>query len=314
VNSRLVPGSPEHRELFCRSFVESHVAFDPEAIEWPELEPAALERLRALPFWGEAVSTEATTASWIRAFAALETDATVREALELQALEEGRHARVLRGLVRRYGIEVPPVKPEPLPRALTWAFLRTGYGECFDSFFAFGLFQIARRSGFFPEPLVAIFDPLLQEETRHVIFFANWVAWHGARLSRARRLGHRALCGLALAQQAWGRVQTARGLERPHFTVNGHEAIDARVTLEELLALCLDENERRGSVYDARLLRPRVVPALARAALRAIQAVKPASASKLTRAPSTAPGAAYSKTTRELPAGTSTARNATSAG
>jgi hypothetical protein len=310
----LFPGSPEHRELFCRSFVESHVAFDPEAIEWPELEPAALERLRALPFWGEAVSTEATTASWIRSFAALERDATVRAALELQALEEERHARVLRGLVRRYAIAVPEARPEPLPRALAWAFLRTGYGECFDSFFAFGLFQVARRSGFFPEPLVAIFDPLLQEETRHVIFFANWVAWHGARLSRARRLGHRALCGLALAQQAWGRVQTARGLERPHFTVNGHEAIDAEVSLEELLALCLAENERRGSVYDARLLRPGVVPALARAALWAIQTVKPASASKLTRAPSTAPGAAYSKTTRELPAGTSTARNATSAG
>ena len=260
------PGSLEHRELFCRSFIDTHVAFDPEAIEWPELEPEALGRLRALPFWSEAVSTEATTASWIRSFAGAEKDALVREALELQALEEERHASMLRGLVESYEIDVAPAPPEPLPRTPSWAFLRTGYGECFDSFFAFGLFQIARRSGFFPEPLVAIFDPLLQEEARHVIFFVNWAAWHGARLGRAGRLGHRALCALALAQQAWGRVQMARGIERPHFTVTGHEAIDSDVSLGELLGLCLAENERRSSFYDARLLRPRVVPALARAA------------------------------------------------
>src|SRR5581483_12291993 len=69
-----------------------------------------------------------------------------------------------------------------------------------------------------------------------------------------------------LVQQAWGRVQMARGIERPHFTVNAHEAIDAGVTLGELLGLCLAENERRSSAYDARLLRPRVIPTLARAA------------------------------------------------
>jgi hypothetical protein len=259
-------GSREHRDLFCRAFLETHVAFDPATIAWPELDPAALERLRALPFWGEAVSTEATTASWVRAFAAAEPDPLVREALELQALEESRHAAVLRGLVTRYGIEAPPATPEPLPRELAWAFLRTGAGECFDSFFAFGLFAVAKRSGFFPEPLVAIFDPLLQEEVRHVIFFANWSAWHATRLGIAGRLRHRALAAFAYAHQAWGRWQMARGAERPHFTVNGHEAIDSSVGIGALLELCLAENARRSSIYDIRLLRPRLVPALARTA------------------------------------------------
>jgi hypothetical protein len=42
------------------------------------------------------------------------------------------------------------------------------------------------------------------------------------------------------------------------------EAMNAR----DLFALCLAENDRRMSGYDARLLRPKLVPTLARFALR----------------------------------------------
>jgi hypothetical protein len=266
MNRRVFKGSREHRDLFCKSFVETHVAFDPAQIVWPDLDPDALARLKALPFWGEAITTEATTSSWVRAFASAESDPVVRAALELQAREEERHAAILRGLVEHYGIEVEPVPPDPLPRELAWAFLRTGWGECLDSFFAFGLFAVARRSGFFPAPLVAIFDPLLQEEARHVIFFVNWAAWRSVQLGVRGRLRHRALSGLALVHQAWGRVQMARGMDKPHFTVTGHASIDASVSIGALLELCLSENERRSSLYDERLLRPWIVPAVARVA------------------------------------------------
>ena len=49
------------------------------------------------------------------------------------------------------------------------------------------MFKIARRSGFLPEPLFDIFDLLMREETRHIVFFINWMAWHQAASGRGAR-------------------------------------------------------------------------------------------------------------------------------
>src|SRR5207248_416561 len=97
------------------------------------------------------------------------------------AFEERRHREVLGHMVRSYGIALGAAPAPPLPLDAQWGFLRTGYGECFDSFFAFGLFALAQRSGFFPPPLLAVFEPIVQEEARHNLFFTNWVAYRRAR-------------------------------------------------------------------------------------------------------------------------------------
>lgn len=258
--SRLLVGSEQHKELFCREFINTHNAYDVTTVRWPTLDAASLARLHALPFWEEAVSTEHATAAKVQAQAQLETDPLIREAVALQGYEEARHSSLIQSLLARYEIPVAPQTPPALPTDIEWAFLRTEYGECFDSFFAFGLFAVAKDSGFFSSHLVTLFEPIMQEEARHILFFVNWVAYRRAQLQWWSKPRHVGRCLLGMAVQAWSRLQTARGIGDGDFTLKGHEAIDTDISARSFLELCLRENERRLSLYDQRLLRPRLVP------------------------------------------------------
>jgi len=67
-----------------------------------------------------------------------------------------------------------------------------------------------------------------------------------------------------------GEGSTARGPvaastpDGENFTLSAHQDLGEDVTLHKLLGLCLRENDARLAPYDARLLRPRLVPTLAR--------------------------------------------------
>lgn len=269
-------GSDAHKRLFCAVLLDTHDPYDPDKIEWPALDPDCLARLKALPFWNEAVTTEDGATRDLNALAAAETDPLVRQAVELQAFEEARHARVIAGMCRAYGIEAQiepgyraPVDPE-------WAELRMGYGECFDSFFAFGLFALAAQSGFFPPALVRVFEPVIQEEARHIVFFINWMVWARANRSWWRRLAFRVRCARVLALQAWKRVETARGATSgsENFTATGAASFDLDIDPKRFFALCLTENHRRMAIFDARLKRPRAMPAAIGLVLRLIPGSK----------------------------------------
>src|SRR5262249_48602347 len=164
---------------------------------------------------------------------------------------------------RRYWLSPFPTAPPQSPPSNLAAFLRRGYGECRDPFFAFGMFEIARRSGLFPLPLVELFEPLVQEEARHILFFVNWLALQRARCGFFTRSWFRVRCAASLVKQLVMRVRGAIGLEQAHFTT-GHEAIDLDIRPGEFLDLCQAEHERRLSRYDSRLARPVLVPAVAR--------------------------------------------------
>ncbi len=267
------PGSEPHRIAFCRLLLDTHNPYKPGVIDWPLLDSDARDRLVALPIWDIAVQTEGKASTRVLSYANTVTDPLLREAVVLNGFEEGRHKQVLANLVEAYGIRLAP-EPEYLPpRHPEWAFMVTGFSECIDSFFAFGLFALAQHSRFFPPELIDTFEPIMQEEARHILFFVNWVAWHRRNLAWWRRPWFWLRVAAVWAFLVGERIGLARGVgasrdETPqdnNFTLTGSKAVaDIDLSAAALFDLCLAENERRMAGYDSRLLRPQVVPRLVR--------------------------------------------------
>ncbi len=265
-------GSDLHMRITCRMFRETFNPYKPSVIDWPKLTPEARDRLVNLPIWDIAVQTEGKARLRMQAYGEGLADAEWREAIEQNAWEEGRHREVLSSLVAAYGIELAPEPVYHHPSDTEWAYLVTGYSECIDSFFAFGLFETAKRSGFFPADLVDTFEPVIQEEARHILLFANWLAWHRRRLPIWRRPWFELRVAAVWMFLAWERVGIARGMDdgkaKPadnNFTLTGSKAVsDIDLSVRELMAVCLEENDRRFAGYDPRLLRPTTTPAIAR--------------------------------------------------
>jgi hypothetical protein len=259
-------GSTAHKELFCRMLLDTFEPYTPAAIDWPDLSAAARERLMRLPFWDIAVATEGNAALRMQTIADETTDALLKAALALNAFEERRHKAVIQTLLCVYGIDVGPEPQYIRPSHAEWAYIRTGYGECFDSFFAFGLFELASEAGFFPPELVKVFEPVMQEEARHILFFVNWVAYTRAHMPVWQRPTFVATCLVAAAMQARERLQLARqgASTNGTMTQKGHESLGIEISLRAFMDRCLHANDRRMRCYDTRLVRPQMVPRLVR--------------------------------------------------
>ncbi|MGF6773675.1 hypothetical protein P3T18_006189 [Paraburkholderia sp. GAS199] len=270
-------GSALHKRMFCEMLLTTHNPYKPAVIEWPALPPAALKRVTSLPIWDIAVQTEGRASIRVATYAASVPDPLLREALTMNGSEEARHKVVLSKLVEAYGIALAPEPPYPAPDDPLRAWMLTGYSECIDSFFAFGLFEAARQSGFFPEELVETFEPVIQEEARHILFFSNWVAWYRRNLPWYRRPAFLFKVASVWVSLIVDRISLARGFDTNgaaqdmNFPANVGDSVGGGVSAAALIDLCLTENDRRMGGYDARLLRPTTVPRLARLARRFIR-------------------------------------------
>ncbi|MDD2876702.1 MAG: ferritin-like domain-containing protein [Acidiphilium sp.] len=276
----LKPGSDAHKRAVCDMFRATFNPYKPSVITWPALDAETRAKIISLPIWDIAVQTEGKARLRMAAYARTIADPQMRETIALNGWEENRHKEVLSKLVEAYDI---PLEPEPEylePRNPEWAYMVTGYSECIDSFFAFGLFELAKRSGFFPAELVETFEPVMQEECRHILLFANWVAWHRATMPLHKRIWFELQVAAVYAFLGWERIGMARGMDgdktpaKPqdnNFTVNGSKAVSAEdIKVPDLMRICLAENDRRFSGYDRRLLRPVTMPTLVRLALKFI--------------------------------------------
>lgn len=267
-------GSDAHKALFCQSFMDSYQDYEPEKLPWPTLDEAALARLRGIPFWREALRVERQAGVMVSAFAETVSDPMIREAIALQAKEETRHGRLLEFLIKHYDVKLAEPPAPTVPDNIEREFIDFGFGECLDSYFAFGMFDLARQTNYFPKALFTIFDPILNEEARHIVFFTNWISYmqvqqgRGILPLRGTYAGwHYGRAILHLAQ-VFSNSGDGSG---EVFTATGAGTFTDNLTLERVLAVCVQENTKRMSQFDDRLLQPRLLPRLSSIALRTLR-------------------------------------------
>ncbi|MBU2655717.1 hypothetical protein KOE73_15345 [Acidomonas methanolica] len=266
-------GSEAHKVFFCKQFVDTHQIFDPASLPWPELTADELTRLRAVPFWQEVYHTERRAGAIVDAFIPQVVDPIVREAVRVQGLEEARHAELIRVMIERYGLDAHPQPIEDFPPDLETAFIDFGFGECLDAFLGFGAFKSARQSQFLPESMFDIFDVLMFEETRHIVFFINYMAWREKRrgLGSARRMAKSLrFYGRALGRLA-GMMRRGRNAnDGRDFAVTQTNLFLDGFSFRGFVEDCHRENARRMRAFDPELMQPRLLPGIADLALRGI--------------------------------------------
>jgi hypothetical protein len=268
-------GSLEHRDAFCSHFTQTYVEYDPKALPWPVLDAAALHRLQGVPFWEEVFYTERRAGAIVAAFTQTVSDPVLKEALALQGEEETRHANLIRVMIDRYGLDAPERPMEDLGSDIETRFKDFGFGECLDSFLGFGLFKIAWQAEFLPREMLQIFETLMFEETRHIVFFINWMAyteaqrgWVARTVSPLTSLRYylralRRMAGLAQRSKQLNDGKNFAATQVSMFL----DGFNFRTFLED----CYAENSRRMSFFEPELLRPSFLPQLAEVALRAMR-------------------------------------------
>lgn len=270
-------GSEDHKQLFCRTFIETHRPYEPKDMPWPQLDDLSIARLRAIPIWSMALEVEASAGTMLVGFAKSETDPLVRQALELQGFEEDRHGRILAEMVSRYGLNATAKASGDKPTRR--AFVDFGYNECVDSFAGFGIFRLACDARILPESLTSLFVRVLEEEARHIVFFINWVAWdrerRGIRGTPMQSLPALACYAAAIWRRIKGGSEMAGGAETNDGpTLDLFADVMNGLTPAKFVRSCVEENDRYMRAFDQRLLRPRVIPALGRAALFALETIE----------------------------------------
>jgi len=122
-----------------------------------------------------------------------------------------------------------------------------------------------------PEPLFEIFDMLMREETRHIVFFVNWMAWQ--QVAKGRVTGW--LRGATAARYYCRAIaRLVRTIRRGQRANNGRDfsATQAKVFLDgftfgSFVEACYAEHLRRMKAFDPDLLQPGFLPKLAGIAL-----------------------------------------------
>src|ERR1700760_3432182 len=268
-------GSPEHRDTFCKHFMQTYTESDPDTLPWPDLDEAALQRLKSVPFWEEVFYTERRAGAIVAEFVKTIKDPVLKQAIALQGKEEARHAKMIRVMIEKYGIDAAERPLEDVSDNVETRFKDFGFGECMDSFLGFGVFKIAMQSEFLPKEMFQIFETLMYEETRHIVFFVNWMAYAQAQKGFIASL-LLPFTSFRYYMRALGRmVGTAkRGKELndgKEFSTTPASVFLDGFTFRRFLEDCFSKTRPARGPFDPEWLRPSSLPQLAETALGALR-------------------------------------------
>ena len=190
----------------------------------------------------------------------------LRRAIELDGFEEGRHKEVLSNLVQAYGIHAGARTGIPPPARPGMGLHGDRLQRMHRQLFRFRPLRAGTSvQGFFRSALVDTFEPVMQEEGRHILFFVNWVAWHRRNLPFWRRpffsakvlavwvflIGER--IGIARGVGGAGGAGSGTAPQDNNFTLTGSKAVGA----VDLSAAATDRYLPRRERAAARRLRRR---------------------------------------------------------
>jgi hypothetical protein len=265
-------GSVEHRDLVCREFINGFKSYEVSDRQWPELDRLSASRIRAMPFWNDALRAEQIAAGCARRMAEAESDHALREALAMLAYEKGRAASLIESLMHRYGIKIQRLRGDRR-RSPEWGYMWNGFTELNDMLLAFGLFRLGAQAQFLPATLITIFEDLMAEEARHVMLFHNWTILRMRRAPFHLRpmVMIRGVAGLSLT--TFGRLRAGMrvALSRPFKEPAGHFVMWApsrllgnAVSFRRFIEIGIGEFDRRMATFDPSLPRPWLAPAMLR--------------------------------------------------
>ncbi|MDB5072867.1 MAG: hypothetical protein JWM87_3978, partial [Candidatus Eremiobacteraeota bacterium] len=148
-----------------------------------------------------------------------------------------------------------------------------------------------------PDSLLSIFDGVMFEETRHVVFFINWWRYEQARAGRDNFLTRTATALGYHGRAALGTITGATDLPpMPELDDPDLKEIVAGITPLMFIETALAENRRMMARLDHRLIKPTVMPAIATALLLGIRMLPPRK--DVMKSPALAPVAQDAETVR----------------
>lgn len=265
-------GSYEHQKLFCHALTDHHVKYNLDQIPWPQLADDQLQRLREIPFWAEVLQQKRQMALIVGALAAQTKPTRLKGAILLLSQETERQVKLLEQMMSFYQIPQTSIPARPLPGELTPVLQDLAFDQYLSAYILWGWFAIAREQQYLPEALLEVWEPILDEDARHSIFFTNWTAGQQFSLSnnwrRLRAIWGRGLQFLGLFDRFGRQIEDAT-LPK---TASTADVFMGQLTAARLLQYCLDAHEQRLGEVKPPLVKPKLAPELTHWLLRILKA------------------------------------------